>query len=112
MPIDKLVKGRFQDNFEFLQWFKKFFDANYKGNDYDAAGMRNGEVMGGGGSAAPTGSGLVIRKTITTTLPTKAAKPMVKASMFPFFSVTLSLWLLLFVSSFVHGIIIYATCFT
>ena len=33
--MDKLVKGRFQDNFEFLQWFKKFFDANYDGHDYD-----------------------------------------------------------------------------
>merc|ERR1712180_575892 len=29
--VDKLVKGRFQDNFEFLQWFKRFFDANYQG---------------------------------------------------------------------------------
>ncbi|EDW85011.2 uncharacterized protein Dwil_GK12829 [Drosophila willistoni] len=28
IPIDKLVKGRFQDNLEFLQWFKKFYDAN------------------------------------------------------------------------------------
>uniref|UniRef100_A0A8D8W2I3 Microtubule-associated protein RP/EB family member 1 n=1 Tax=Cacopsylla melanoneura TaxID=428564 RepID=A0A8D8W2I3_9HEMI len=28
VPIDKLVKARFQDNFEFLQWFKKFFDVN------------------------------------------------------------------------------------
>ncbi|XP_055920183.1 microtubule-associated protein RP/EB family member 2-like [Eupeodes corollae] len=26
VPIDRLVKGRFQDNFEFLQWFKKFYD--------------------------------------------------------------------------------------
>ena len=29
------MKGRFQDNFEFLQWFKKFFDANYDGHPYD-----------------------------------------------------------------------------
>eukprot|EP00123_Amoebidium_parasiticum_P018658 comp24262_c4_seq6/m.45072 comp24262_c4_seq6/g.45072 ORF comp24262_c4_seq6/g.45072 comp24262_c4_seq6/m.45072 type:complete len:265 (-) comp24262_c4_seq6:442-1236(-) len=33
IPIDRLVKGRFQDNFEFLQWFKVFFDANYSGQD-------------------------------------------------------------------------------
>ncbi|XP_049824950.1 microtubule-associated protein RP/EB family member 1-like [Aethina tumida] len=30
VPIERLVKGRFQDNFEFLQWFKRFFDANNK----------------------------------------------------------------------------------
>jgi RP/EB family microtubule-associated protein len=36
--VDRLVKGRFQDNFEFIQWFKKFFDANYDGRPYDAPG--------------------------------------------------------------------------
>merc|ERR1719187_655481 len=40
VPVDKLVKGRFQDNFEFCQWFKKFFDANYAGQDYDAPAAR------------------------------------------------------------------------
>jgi len=55
VPIDRLVKGRFQDNFEFLQWFKKFFDANYSGEEYDALGMRGGETLGGGGSQAPRG---------------------------------------------------------
>ena len=30
IPVERLVKGRFQDNFEFVQWFKKFFDANYQ----------------------------------------------------------------------------------
>ncbi|XP_030756155.1 microtubule-associated protein RP/EB family member 1 isoform X1 [Sitophilus oryzae] len=55
VPIDKLVKGRFQDNFEFLQWFKKFFDANYRGTDYDALSARSGEGMGNGGPAAAKG---------------------------------------------------------
>jgi len=41
-PIEKLVKGRFQDNFEFCQWFKKFFDANYDGSEYDAPRERGG----------------------------------------------------------------------
>ncbi|XP_039276594.1 microtubule-associated protein RP/EB family member 3 isoform X4 [Nilaparvata lugens] len=50
VPIDRLVKGRFQDNFEFLQWFKKFFDANYNGQDYDALGARGGDPMGMGGA--------------------------------------------------------------
>ncbi|XP_052871554.1 microtubule-associated protein RP/EB family member 1-like [Anopheles cruzii] len=41
VPIERLAKGRFQDNFEFLQWFKKFFDANYDGKEYDAPLARN-----------------------------------------------------------------------
>ncbi|XP_049825085.1 microtubule-associated protein RP/EB family member 1 [Aethina tumida] len=31
VPVDQLIRGRFQDNFEFLQWFKKFYDVNYRG---------------------------------------------------------------------------------
>ncbi|XP_034947189.1 microtubule-associated protein RP/EB family member 1 isoform X2 [Chelonus insularis] len=59
VPIDKLIKGRFQDNFEFLQWFKKFFDANYSGNEvYDALAMRGGEPMGSGGSNVPRGTNM------------------------------------------------------
>ena len=41
--MDKLVKGKFQDNFEFVQWFKKFFDANYDGKDYDPVAARQGQ---------------------------------------------------------------------
>uniref|UniRef100_A0A0A9WAK4 Microtubule-associated protein RP/EB family member 1 n=1 Tax=Lygus hesperus TaxID=30085 RepID=A0A0A9WAK4_LYGHE len=48
IPVDKLIKGRFQDNFEFLQWFKKFFDANYDGHEYDGADARGGIVLGSG----------------------------------------------------------------
>merc|ERR1719481_97103 len=48
VPVDRLVKGKFQDNFEFLQWFKKFFDANYGGQEYDAIGIRGGEEVGSG----------------------------------------------------------------
>uniref|UniRef100_A0A6G3MI96 Microtubule-associated protein RP/EB family member 2 (Trinotate prediction) n=1 Tax=Henneguya salminicola TaxID=69463 RepID=A0A6G3MI96_HENSL len=28
VPVDKLVKAKFQENLEFLQWFKKFVDVN------------------------------------------------------------------------------------
>lgn len=55
VPIDRLVKGRFQDNFEFLQWFKKFFDTNYQMNEYDPVGARSGEGMGAAGAAARAG---------------------------------------------------------
>jgi hypothetical protein len=52
IPVDRLVKGRFQDNFEFVQWFKKFFDANYKGEEYNALEARGGSALG---SASPAG---------------------------------------------------------
>ncbi|KAM9489340.1 microtubule-associated protein RP/EB family member 2 isoform 2-T2 [Clarias gariepinus] len=43
IPVEKLVKGRFQDNLDFIQWFKKFFDANYDGKDYDPLEARQGQ---------------------------------------------------------------------
>ncbi|VDK28259.1 unnamed protein product [Gongylonema pulchrum] len=32
VPVERLIRAKFQDNLEFLQWFKKFFDANYGGS--------------------------------------------------------------------------------
>ncbi|XP_067840478.1 microtubule-associated protein RP/EB family member 3b [Heptranchias perlo] len=43
IAVERLVKGKFQDNFEFVQWFKKFFDANYDGKDYDPLFARQGQ---------------------------------------------------------------------
>ncbi|XP_069163536.1 microtubule-associated protein RP/EB family member 1 isoform X2 [Procambarus clarkii] len=69
VPVDKLIKGKFQDNFEFLQWFKKFFDANYGGQEYDALGARQGEPMFGKGGPP--------RK---TNAPTNAFRPLGRPS--------------------------------
>ena len=44
IPLEKLVKGKFQDNFEFVLWFKKFFDSNYSGEEYDPVEARGGIV--------------------------------------------------------------------
>lgn len=74
IPVERLVKGRFQDNFEFVQWFKKFFDANYQGDEYDAVAARSGAGaparVGQKASAAP--SRAPAAKTMTTT--TRSAK--------------------------------------
>jgi len=43
VPIEKLVKCKMQDNLEFLQWFKRFWDQNYPGTPYDAAARRRGQ---------------------------------------------------------------------
>merc|ERR1712123_330569 len=68
IPVERLVKGRFQDNFEFVQWFKKFFDANHQGDEYDAAAARSG-------AGAPTRVGTkapAASKTMTTTRTAKS----------------------------------------
>jgi len=59
VEVDKLVKAKFQDNFEFLQWFKKFFDANYSGDcgDYDPVRARGGQALGQGGPKCIGGGG-------------------------------------------------------
>ncbi|XP_053615006.1 microtubule-associated protein RP/EB family member 1 isoform X1 [Plodia interpunctella] len=76
VPIDRLVKGRFQDNFEFLQWFKKFFDANYGGTEYDAMAQREGLPMGHGGSSAPrSATGAAAAKKPTAPVAKVAARP-------------------------------------
>ncbi|KAM6432534.1 microtubule-associated protein RP/EB family member 3 [Rhynochetos jubatus] len=43
IAVERLVKGKFQDNFEFIQWFKKFFDANYEGREYSPVLARQGQ---------------------------------------------------------------------
>ncbi|XP_062543409.1 microtubule-associated protein RP/EB family member 1 isoform X4 [Armigeres subalbatus] len=64
IPVDKLIKGRFQDNFEFLQWFKKFFDANYDGREYDALDARFGIQLGSGAIQNELGVGELPKRTI------------------------------------------------
>jgi len=41
IPVQRLMKCRFQDNLEFLQWMKKFWDTYFAGNAYDAVARRN-----------------------------------------------------------------------
>ncbi|EMD39482.1 hypothetical protein CERSUDRAFT_45712 [Gelatoporia subvermispora B] len=42
IPVEKLVKCKMQDNLEFLQWIKRFWDTNYGGQGYDPVGRRRG----------------------------------------------------------------------
>ncbi|KAI1213202.1 calponin homology domain-containing protein [Annulohypoxylon truncatum] len=58
IPVEALSKCKMQDNLEFLQWTKRFWDQYYPGGDYDAVGRRKGApVPGGGGPAARATSG-------------------------------------------------------
>lgn len=40
IDVNKLIKGKYQDNLEFLQWMKRFFDTHWDGSSYDALGRR------------------------------------------------------------------------
>jgi len=44
VEVDKLVRGKYQDNLEMLQWIKTYFDKVYAGADYDGPGRRFGEM--------------------------------------------------------------------
>lgn len=57
IPVDKLLKCKFQDNLEFMQWVKRFWDQNYPGGEYDAVGRRKG----GGGAGSVKSSPAVSR---------------------------------------------------
>lgn len=82
IPVERLVKGRFQDNFEFVQWFKRFFDVNYTGEEYDPLAARAGEPVGGANNKgalnkAPTNRTTVPKAKVTATR--TPAKPAVNS---------------------------------
>ncbi|TRY86974.1 hypothetical protein DNTS_032762 [Danionella cerebrum] len=66
IPVEKLVKGKFQDNFEFVQWFKKFFDANYDGKEYDPLAARQGQDATPPPNPGPQRTSPTIPKTMPT----------------------------------------------
>ena len=43
IEVEKLIKCKYQDNLEFLQWFKKIFDTNGQARDYNPL-QRRGET--------------------------------------------------------------------
>lgn len=54
--VESLVKCKMQDNLEFLQWSKRYWDQYYPGGDYDALARRKGVGAGGAPSLPPQGS--------------------------------------------------------
>ncbi|KAI1849734.1 hypothetical protein JX266_004683 [Neoarthrinium moseri] len=45
VPVQALIKCKMQDNLEFLQWAKRYWDQHYPGGDYDAVARRKGGAM-------------------------------------------------------------------
>lgn len=46
IPVDRLIKGRYQDNLEFLQWVYEYYQRNSTGTDYDP--LKRRQVARGG----------------------------------------------------------------
>jgi len=60
VDINKLVKAKYQDNLEFMQWMKNFFDSKYGGQPYDAVARRQQVSKGGkSGFTAPSSIAIV-----------------------------------------------------
>lgn len=61
IDVAKLTKAKYQDNLEFCQWMKAFFDKHYNGEPYDGPGRRKGQdlfyIAGGNKVAGPQGRG-------------------------------------------------------
>lgn len=66
IPVDKLMKCKFQDNLEFMQWVKRFWDQNFPGGNYDATQRRRG-----GGPSAKS-SPATVRSAAGATMTRKA----------------------------------------
>jgi len=57
IPVEKLVKCKMQDNLEFLQWLKRFWDQNYGGQGYDPVARRKGAPTDTPATMAPLSTG-------------------------------------------------------
>jgi len=75
VPVESLVKCKMQDNLEFLQWSKRYWDQYYPGGDYDALARRKGAGAPASGptpvttSSRTSGAGAARRGTTPTTTP-------------------------------------------
>ena len=51
--VEKLCRGKYQDNLEFMQWFKGFLDRHAVAEGYDPVAARAKGVARGDGQSAP-----------------------------------------------------------
>ncbi|KAI8803012.1 EB1 protein [Cladochytrium replicatum] len=53
IPVERLVKCKYQDNLDFLQWMKKYWDTYYPGGVYDAVQRRETASTTGDAAESP-----------------------------------------------------------
>ena len=81
VPVEALIKCKMQDNLEFLQWTKRFWDQYYPGGEYDALGRRKGSGAPPASAPPPaaartSGAGAARRGTTPTTAAAAATRPL------------------------------------
>lgn len=74
IPVERLVKCKFQDNLEFLQWIKKYWDTFYPGGSYDANARRAGATAGPVKTVSGGGSTRTMPQKRTAALPSSVGR--------------------------------------
>jgi hypothetical protein len=59
VEVQKLIKGKFQENLEFLQWMKHFWETRYNGQEYPALERREAAMKKFSQGHKHTGKGSV-----------------------------------------------------
>ncbi|KOS18468.1 Microtubule integrity protein mal3 [Escovopsis weberi] len=77
IPVEALVKCKMQDNLEFLQWTKRFWDLNYPDHEYDAVARRKGSGLpsNSGPPRVATASNTSARRGTTPSTGPRIVKP-------------------------------------
>lgn len=57
IPVEQLIKCKMQDNLEFLQWTKRYWDQYFPGGDYDPLARRKGAGAGAAPGLPPSAGG-------------------------------------------------------
>ncbi|KAJ8117537.1 hypothetical protein OPT61_g1295 [Boeremia exigua] len=60
--VESLVKCKMQDNLEFLQFVKQYWDQHFPGHDYDPVARRGAKAVPGGGAPAPRAAPAAARR--------------------------------------------------
>ncbi|KAF2621252.1 iron reductase domain protein [Macroventuria anomochaeta] len=60
--VESLVKCKMQDNLEFLQFVKQYWDQHFPGHEYDPVARRGAKAVVGGGAPAPRATPAAARR--------------------------------------------------
>jgi RP/EB family microtubule-associated protein len=60
--VESLVKCKMQDNLEFLQFVKQYWDQHFPGHEYDPVARRGAKAVTGGGAPAPRAAPAAARR--------------------------------------------------